>query len=286
MKNIIIRVLRVVPDKMYLSIFYFFKMKKFMNWKNPKTYTQKAQWLKVYDRDPRYTKMVDKSEAKKHVADIIGCEYIIPTYGVWDNYDDIPFDELPDKFVIKPTHDSGSLIICRDKSKLNHISAKKKLESTLKNCYYDYGREWPYKGVKPRILVEEYMEESNSATQTLTDYKFFCFDGEPKIVMTVIGGHEDESQVSRQMYDPNWKLYEVGIRGKKFIDNPQPRPENLDKMLELARKLSSGHRHLRVDFYDINGKIYFGELTFFHMSGIETFVPKSFDKTFGDFINI
>jgi len=251
---------------------------------NPTTFNEKLQWLKLYDRNPIYTTMVDKYEVKEYVANIIGKEHIIPTLGVWNHFDEIDFSKLPEQFVLKCTHDSGGLVIVKDKAKLNKKEAKRKIEKCLRRNYYYSGREWPYKNVKPRIIAEKYMEFQES--EYLVDYKIFCFDGEPKIIMTVNGGHGDESQIIRRMYDADWNRYEVGLHGKEYEVSCEKKPKQLEEMLSLANQLSKGIKHLRVDFYIVEEQIYFGELTFYHMSGYEIFKPEKYDEIFGGFIKL
>ena len=174
-KKTLLTISHIIPDKLFLKLRYFKSCHKFPNLKEPKTYNEKIQWLKLHDKNPLYTTLVDKYEVKKYIADKIGEEYIIPTLEVWDSFDDIDFDSLPNQFVLKCTHDSGGLVICNDKNKLDIAQARKTITSSLKNNYYWSGREWPYKDVKPRIIAEKYMEDSQ--TEELRDYKFFCFNG-------------------------------------------------------------------------------------------------------------
>ena len=174
------RLLNWMPDKPYLQIFYYAEFGKFIDFKNPKTFNEKLNWLKLYYRRPDLITLVDKYEVKKYIADKIGEQYVIPTLGVWDKFEDINFNELPNQFVLKCTHDSGGLVVCKDKSKLNLKEVKAKIEKSLTNNYYLWTREWPYKGVKPRIIAEKYMEDQE--TGELRDYKFLCFNGEPKLM--------------------------------------------------------------------------------------------------------
>ena len=274
-------------DEKYLKLMYKAYTGRKLNLEKPGAYTEKLQWLKIHDHKDIYTTMVDKYEAKKYVENKLGgAEYIIPTLGVWEHFDDIDFDTLPSQFVLKCTHDSAGLVICRDKSKLDYEKAKNKIESCLKRNFFTYGREWPYKNVKPRIIAEKYMEEPGSKTGCLTDYKIFCFDGVPKAIMTVEGGHDDENGIVRRMYDPNWELLNVGLHGKPPVKESEKAPEKLQEMLEIARKLSAGFKHLRVDLQEIDGKVYFGELTFYHMSGYEIFTPYEFDLYLGSLLNL
>jgi len=239
------------------------------------------QWLKVNDRRPEYTKMVDKVEAKKYVADIIGNECIVPTLAVYNRVEDIDFDALPNQFVLKCSHDSGGIVICNDKTKLDRNDAIKKLRRGLKTNYFSLHREWPYKDVKPRILAEEYLEDESG--WQLKDYKIFCFNGEPKFIEVDYDryvGHK------LNVYDLNWNFVDFYMTSPNDRNVAIPRPEQLDKMLEYARKLSKGITFLRVDFYSINSKIYFGELTFHPGSGWIDFHPKEYDYKLGEMLSL
>ena len=249
---------------------------------NPKTFNEKQQWLKLYDRKPIYTTMVDKYEAKNYVAERIGAEYIIPTYGVWDSFDEIDFDALPNQFVLKCTHDSGGLVIVRDKKKLDKKAAKAKIERSLKTNYYYHGREWPYKNVKPRILAETYMEDTT--TKELRDYKFFTFNGEAKALF-VATERQSGDEPKFDFFDMDYKHLPIR-NGHPNADVLPKKPDTFEKMRVLAEKLSVGIPTLRVDFYEVNGKCYFGELTFFHFSGMTPFEPEEWDYTFGSWLKL
>lgn len=273
-----------MSDAEYLKRRYRARLGKELNLENPKTYSEKCQWLKLHDFAPEHTKMVDKYEAKEFVAGIIGKEHIIPTLKVWDKISDINVDELPDSFVLKCTHDSGGYVIVRDKSKLDMGKVRRKLGWRMKRNFYYVGREKAYRDIKPRIIAEEYMSELSA--QDLIDYKFFCFDGKPELILTVAGGHEDASKTKRRFYTTDWELLKVGIHGASPVEEVQDKPDTLEEMLDIARKLSAGLKHLRVDLYSVGGKIYFGELTFYHNDGLETFTPESFDETLGNYIKL
>ena len=230
------RVVGFIPTKLWLSWRFKQRVGYKMDWKNPKTFNQKLQWLKVYDRKPIYTTMVDKYEAKKYVADIIGEEYIIPTLGVWDNFDDIDFDCLPDQFVLKCTHDSGGLVIVRDKACFDKEAARKKLKAALKINPYTVDREWPYKNVKPRIIAEKYMEDENDALG-LTDYKFFCFNGEPKTIY-VSQGLENHKTASISFYDLQGNPMPFYRRDYKPIEGNMNWPVNFKEMTQAAEKIA------------------------------------------------
>lgn len=273
-----------LSDAAYLKLIYRARIGKRLNLKNPQTFNEKLQWLKLHDRKPEYTAMVDKIEAKKVIAGKVGEEYVIPTLGVWERFDDIDFDALPDQFVLKCSHDSGGLVICRDKSKLDKAAAKQKIEKSLKRSYYRHGREWPYKNVKPRILAEQYMKDDNdqSGDPATTDYKFFCFDGVPKIMYIA----KDKSNDPRTDYfDMDFNHLPIKVRDPN-ADIPPQKPEQFEEMRKLASVLSKGIAHLRVDFYIFNDRVYVGELTFFHCSGLSPLTPEEWNKKCGDWIDL
>ena len=275
--------LKWIPDPLYLRLRYLFVMKKVLHLKNPVTYNEKLQWLKLNDRKDIYTTMVDKYEAKRFVSDRIGEEYIIPVLGVWNSFDEIDFESLPERFVLKCTHDSGGLVIVKDKSKLDLDSAKKKIEKCLKKNYYYCGREWPYKNVKPRILAEVYMEDAK--TSELRDYKFFCFNGKAKALFVASERQKEDEETKFDFFDMEYNHLPIR-NGHPNAEIPPEKPMNFDRMRELAEILSEGIPHLRVDFYEVDGKIYFGELTFTHWNGMTPFEPEEWDETFGSWIEL
>ena len=275
------RMAPILPDELFLKVVFRYRVGYWPNIKHPRTYNEKLQWLKLHDRHPEYTQMVDKIEAKKYVASIIGDKYIIPTLGTWDTVDDIDWDSLPNQFVIKVTSDSGGIVVCKDKTKLDIEKAKAKLKYGWGKTYYNLRKEYPYKDVKPRIIAEQYMEDESG--YELKDYKFFCFDGEPKIFFVATDrGKKDE--------DTKFDFYDIEFNHLPFLNgHPNARvaptkPENFEEMVEVARKLSQGMCHVRIDLYNVKGKIYFGELTFFHWSGMTPFIPEEWDYTFGKMI--
>lgn len=272
---------RNLPDEAFLKRKYWLSFHKELNLEDPKTFSEKLQWLKLYNRKPVHTTMVDKYAVKDYVVEQIGQSYIIPTLGVWDSFDDIDFDALPDQFVLKCTHDSGGLVICRDKSKLNMAATRKKLEKSLKRNYYYASREWPYKNVRPRILAETYMQDGDNLS--LPVYKIFCFDGEPKLIQSI--QNDKTPQESIDYFDSKWNRLELR-QNFPNSETPLPKPENLEKMLELARRLSKGFAFLRTDFYVINGCVYFSEYTFFSDSGLAKFHPDHWDRKLGDWIKL
>lgn len=281
-RTIYLKMLQLIPDRIYLKILYKRIMGKPLNLKNPQTFNEKIQWLKLYDRNPLYTTMVDKYEAKKYVANIIGEEYIIPTLGVWDKFDEIDFDSLPEQFVLKCTHDSGGLVIVRDKNSFDKAAAKEKINSCLNNNFYWQGREWPYKNVKPRIIAEQYMEDSS--TQELRDYKFFTFDGVPKALF-IATERNGEEETKFDFFDIDFKHLPF-TNGHPNAEIRPAKPETFEQMKNLASELSKKIPQLRVDFYEVNGKTYFGELTLSHWSGLKRFDPDEWDSIFGSWIKL
>lgn len=258
-------------------------MNKKLNLKNPKTFNEKLQWLKLYDRNPLYTTLVDKYEVKKYIVDKIGEEYVIPTIGVWDNFDDINFDTLPNQFVLKCTHDSGTIVICKDKTKFNIEEAREKINARMNFNYYYMWREWPYKDVKPRIIAEKYMEDDK--TKELRDYKFFCFNGEVKALFIATERQKYGEEVKFDFFDTDFKHLPIR-QGHPNAPIPPEKPQCFEEMKKLSAKLSENIPQVRVDFYEVDGKVYFGELTFSHFGGIVPFEPEEWDYKFGNYIKI
>lgn len=273
---------KIIPDKMYIQMLYFKHFKNFPDLKNPRTYNEKLQWLKLYDRKPIYTIMVDKYRVKEYVANIIGDEFIIPTIGVWERPEDIDFDSLPEQFVLKWNHDSGSIIICKNKAELNTIEAIKRLSKRAKYNGFHYGREWPYKNVKPCIIAEKYME--NEETGDLRDYKFFAFNGTAR-AMFIATDRFEECDTKFDFFDMDYQHLPF-TNGHPNADTIPTKPMQFELMKELSAKLSMGIPQVRVDWYEANGKLYFGEFTFFHWSGFKPFVPNEWDYTFGSWIEL
>lgn len=275
------KAIRIIPDPLFVRLAYFRRLKKFPNLKNPKTYNEKIQWLKLYDRKPEYTTMVDKAEVKAYVAERIGEEYIIPTLGVWDSFADIDFDSLPDQFVLKCTHDSGGLVICRDKSKLDIEAARKKIEASLKVNYYWRGREWPYKNVRPRILAEAYMQDGEKLC--LPVYKVFNFNGETRIIQAIQNDKTENETID--YFDTGWNRLDLR---QNYPNSPEPleKPAQLEQLLQLSKTLSKGFPFIRTDWYVINNKLYFSEYTFYSDSGTAKFHPEEWDRKLGDWIQL
>lgn len=273
-----------VSDALFLKLRYYITFGKKINLKAPVSFNEKLQWLKLYDRNPAYCGMVDKYEAKKIVAEKIGEEYIIPTLGVWTNFDDIDFQSLPDQFVLKCTHDSGGLVIVKDKNSFDKEAAKEKITKALNTNYYLLGREWPYKHIEPRIIAEKYMVDEPEAPD-LTDYKFFCFDGKVDCVMVCLERSSGETKF--YFFNQDWKLKRLNIRGKNAPEGfTIPKPKCMDEMFQIAAELSKGMPFVRVDLYQSNGQVYFGELTFYPASGFDANLLPETDEYFGSLINI
>ena len=272
-----------VPDKPYLMLAFRANMGRWPNLKRPETYNEKLQWLKLYDRRPEYSTMVDKCAVKEYVADIIGSEYIIPTLGVWDRFEDIDFDALPERFVLKCTHDSGGLVICRNKAELDIGAAREKINKFLKRKYFRVWREWPYKNVKPRILAEAYMEDGG--TQELRDYKFFAFNGEAKLLFVATERQKTGEETKFDFFDMDYTHLNIQ-NGHPHALIPPEKPEQFQLMRQLTEKLAKGIPQLRVDFYEVNGAVYFGELTLFHWSGMVPFDPPEWDRELGSWIEL
>lgn len=275
--------LSFMDDETFIKIAYRIKMGKKLNIANPTTYNEKLQWLKLHDRQPIYTMLVDKVKVKDYVSKLIGEQYIIPTLGVWDRAEDIDFNSLPNQFVLKVNHNSGGLVICTDKSKLNRENAQKQLNYALKHNYFCEQREWPYKNVKPLILAEKFMEDHETAE--LRDYKFFCFHGEPKIMFIASERQSKNTDTKFDFFDMDYNHLNI-INGHPMADFPPEKPKNFELMVKLAKKLSQDIPHVRVDFYEVNEKVYFGELTFTHWSGMVPFEPEEWDYKLGSWIDL
>jgi hypothetical protein len=282
LRNTLISIMKIVPDKVYLMMQYYYHFHKLPNLKNPQTYNEKLQWLKLYDRRPEYTLMVDKYLVKDYVSKIIGEEYIIPTIGVWDSIDEIDWEGLPDQFVLKWNHDSGSVFICKDKKNIDKEQAIKILKRNEHSSGFWYGREWPYKNVQPRIIAEKYMEDEDGE---LKDFKFFCFNGETKAMFVATDRFNKSVETKFDFFDSDFNHMPF-TNGHPNATRPIKKPQSFDLMKHLARKLSKGYPHIRVDFYEIKGKVYFGELTLYHWSGFVPFKPSKYDKLFGDWIEL
>lgn len=270
-------------DEKYLKWYYFLHTHKRLNLTNPTTYNEKLNWLKLYDHNPLYTTLVDKLKVKDYVSEKIGIDYVIPTIGVWKHAEDIEWDQLPDRFVLKTTQGGGNIgvTICRDKSKVDKDKVVKKMNSALKQNLYYSSREWPYKNVEPRIFAEEYMEDEH---RELRDYKFFCFNGKCQMV-EVLTERQTRKTAFANFYDRDYNP--MPFKGGHPTNPISPqKPNGFERMVSIAEMLSENLHHVRIDLYDINGKVYFGEFTFFHSGGVSTFKPAKWDEKIGTWLNL
>ena len=284
-KEFVIRngLLRIIPDDKYLKILYYCKMGKHLDLKHPISYTEKLQWLKLNNRNDMFTTLVDKYKVREYVKSRIGEEYLIPLVGgPWNDVQDISFSELPESFVLKTTHDSGGVVICEDKNVLDWEKAKEKIKRSLGTNFYWRYREWPYKNVKPSIIAEKYMVDESG--YELKDYKFFVFDGKVKALF-IATDRMAEEETCFDFYDRDFNHMPIK-NGHPNAMRKIEKPENFEKMIEVAENLGSGFSHVRIDLYNINGRIYFGEFTFFHFSGITPFEPVEWDYIFGKWLNL
>jgi len=273
--------LRFIPDELCLRLLYRIHFHKKLNLNDPKTYNEKLQWLKLHDRKPFYPKMVDKYEAKKYVAERIGDEYIIPTLGVWDHFEDIDFGLLPQQFVLKCTHDSGGLVICKDKKKFDYDSARKKINRSLKHNYYWAGREWPYKTVKPRIIAEQYMEDSN--LHELKNYKIFTFNEVAKTLF--VSSDCDKGETDAGFFDGDFKHLEFNW-GSSHNEQMHEKPAAFEKMIQCTEIMAQRIVKFKVDFYEVDGNTFFGELTFFDGSSFDRSIIEVWDNDLGKMIDL
>ena len=270
----------MLPDKIFLTLRFRKTFGRWINWRNPVTYNEKLQWMKVYYRRKDLGTFVDKYEVKDFVAKTIGKDYIIPTLGVWDRPDDIQFDLLPNQFVLKCTHDSGSIIICKDKSKFDQDMAINSLKRSMSRDLFNEGREYPYKLVKPRVIAEKYMEDT--ADGELRDYKFFVFDGKATTIYIVTDRMRKDVDTCIDYYDMDFNHLDFRSGNYPNTTKKIEKPAKFDEMKKLAEQLGTGFPHVRVDFYQVDGKVYFGELTFFTSCGFLPFVPEEWDYKFGE----
>ena len=273
-----------LPDSMFLHLKYYLRMGKRLHLHHPKTYNEKIQWLKLYGRTPNDKILADKYLVKQYIADLLGEKYVIPLLGVWDNADEIDFDLLPDRFVLKCNHNSGKgMCICKDKSSLDVAKVRRALNEALKENYSHNSREKAYEGISRKIIAEKYME--NSTTKDLRDYKFFCFNGIPKVLFIATGRELGEHDVKFDFFDMDFNHLPL----TNGHPNASPYPEKpvcFEEMKQLAARLSDGMPHIRVDFYEVDGQVYFGEFTFSHWGGMTPFEPEEWDTTFGEWIQL
>lgn len=272
----------ILPDRTYLKFKYRERTGKKLSITKPKTFNEKLQWLKLNDRRQEYTMMVDKYSVKSYVSKMIGEEYIIPTFGVWNRFDQIDFDSLPNQFVLKCTHDSGGLSICKDKSTFDLDSARIAINKSLKRNYYYYGREWPYKNVTPRIIAEQLLP---APKEGLIDYKFYCFNGKP-VFLYISQGLDNHETAKINYVNLDWTKSDIKRNDYDEFDVLPEKPKNFSMMIEIAQELSKGIPFVRVDLYNIEGRIYFSELTFFPGSGFTPFLSDDMDLRIGDLLDL
>ncbi|MFA9396901.1 MAG: ATP-grasp fold amidoligase family protein [Clostridiaceae bacterium] len=272
-------VLNWMSDASYLKLYYFIIIGKRLNLNNPITFNEKLQWLKLHNRNPDYTMKVDKYAVRKYIEDTIGIRYLIPLLGVWEKFDDIDFECLPNQFVLKCTHDSGSFYICKDKNNIDRNMLKKKYNNNMKSNLFWHGREWPYKDAVPRIICEEFLEEE------ICDYKFYCFNGIAKFFY-IAKGDNTKGTLKMNFYDMNWNRCPFYRNDHKPLDYDPIRPKNFEEMIDIVNKLCGGYSFVRVDLFNVAGKIYFGELTFSPGSGFTPFSPPEYEQNIGSWINL
>ena len=267
--------LRFLSDESYIRLIYRLRMGKKPDLDNPRTFTEKLQWLKLHDHNPEYTGMADKLAMRTYVEDRIGEGHTVPVLGIWNRFEDIDFDALPDRFVLKTTHDSGSYLICRDKASFDRKTASKILTRSLKRNYYRTTREWQYKDIEPRIIAEQYMDDGKT---NLTDYKFFCFNGKP---LFMYSEEESSGNPTQAIADMQYNMMPFSMDDAK-ADVLPPKPELFDAMASVSKRLSEGVPFLRVDMYCIGNSFYVGELTFYHYGGYIPFNPVEWDLKLGE----
>lgn len=272
-------------DELYLKVYYRLAIGKKLDLEHPKTFTAKLQWLKLHNTSELCTQLVDKYRVREFIKEKLGEEYLIPQLGVWKHFDEIDFDSLPEQFVLKTNHGSGGVVICRDKGKLDKAAARRRLECSLKKNYFWVGREYPYKNVPPRIIAEKFMQDE--AGNPPVDYKFFCFNGEPKVLFYASERFNKEGLAPKfDYYDMELNHLPVRSKGHQNAEKLLEMFPQFEQMKEIARQLSQGFPHVRVDLYLIDGKIYFGEMTFHHDGGLVQFDPEEWDEKFGEMINL
>lgn len=276
-----------LSDEKALRALWWGRFGKKLDLSRPESFNEKMQWLKLYDRDELHTRMADKIKAKEIVAGLAGEKYVIPSLGVWNSPDEIDFEALPDRFVLKCNHTSGEgIYVCKDKATFDTEKAKKGLGKALRSDYFKTYREWPYKDIERKVFAEEYMEDrhaSDLGQDSLPVYKFFCFEGSPEIIQTIQNDKKPNETID--YFDCCWNRLDLR---QNYPNSPVPteKPEALEEMLSLAKTFSAGHHFLRVDLYQINGKVYFSEFTFFSDGGFAPFYPESWNRKLGDMIKI
>jgi hypothetical protein len=275
------RSLRFLPDRAYIQLYYFAKFRKLCRLRSPSTYNEKLQWLKLNYRPPEHAFLVDKSAVKQYVGDVIGRAHVIPTLAEYDNADEIDFDALPDSFVLKCTHDSEGVAIVKDKRLSDLPAIREKLRNALRQNFFYIGREYHYRDLQPRIIAEPYLEDAVHGQ--LLDYKFFCFNGDVRALF--VGSDRSSGHVKFDYFDADFTPLDLRQSYPRSEVTPE-KPAHYTEMLSIARTLSQGHPHVRVDLYEVDGQVYFGELTFYHFSGFAPFVPDHWDREWGDWLEL
>lgn len=282
MKDFFLGVLRkVTNDKLYYQIRYIIKHKTSARISDPQSFSSKLIWLNLYDRNPFYNTIVDKYEVRQYIRERIGDKYLNEAYGVYERAEDIDFEKLPDQFVVKATHGSGWIVVCDDKSKLDIVKARKTMNGWLKQNFYDLWGEWVYKDLKPRLIVEKFLKNENESG--LTDYKFYCFNGVIRFIQVDMDRFESHT---RTYFDTKWDRIQFELGGCRAKEEPIQRPVCLDEMIEITNTLNKGFRFIRVDLYEVQGKVYFGELTLYSGNGMLNFNPKSIDMEVGSYLQL
>lgn len=275
-----------LPDSVYIRLRYRYQLGKRLNLKDPKTFQEKLQWLKLHDRNPEYTKMVDKVLVKDYVASKVGSEYVVPMIGVWDKPEDIDWDKLPNRFVLKTNHSGGNtgVVICKDKSTFDRQNAIDRLNASLKCNVFRTTREWPYKNIQKKVFAEEYLEAA-PGQEDLPDYKFFCFNGEVKALFVATERQNPNEEVKFDFFDAEYNHLPF-CQGHDNAKVTPKKPQSFDEMKKIAATLSKGIPHVRVDLYEVNGRPVFGELTFCHFGGVVPFEPEEWDYKFGEWLKL
>lgn len=276
--------LRFLPDKTYIKLYYRLRVGRPLNTKNPTTLNEKLQWLKFNYRFPLQSIVSDKLLVRDYVAEKIGAEYLIPLLGTWENYDDVDFDKLPEKFVLKCNHDSGGLVVCTDKSKLDHKEARNRVEKSLKSNFFYIGREYQYRNIKPRIICEQFISDNGKVPM---DYKIYCFNGKPDVILVCKDRFSDNTHRASYLYfDQEWRFQPLNKGDETLTEVDVPKPKNLDRMIEIAKDLSKDFLFARIDLYNIDGQIYFGEITLSPNSGFDPDIKYETDLMFGERLKI
>lgn len=276
--------LRLLPDKQYINLYFRLRLKRKLNLKNPEYFNDKLQWMKFNYRFPLQTIVSDKFLVRDYVEKKIGKEYLIPLYGNWFNFDDIHLDTLPEQFVLKCNHDSGGLAICKDKKTFDMKNAKKKINKSLKDNFFYIGREYQYKNIRPRIICEKFISDNGNVPM---DYKIYCFNGKPDVIMVCKDRFRKNSHKAQYFYfDQNWNFIPLNKGDGLLVPPNIEKPKNLDKMFSIAKKLSEDFIFARIDLYNIEGKIYFGEITLTPNSGFDSDITEETDLYFGNKLEI